>query len=190
VQKKLFCFSNYKKPIKKARKNYNRRESFSSFLIIGDHEKIWSRAKTIWYALIAPPPFPPFPPQSSVFQRMRLNQVLKQGQRDIVLLVCTPKLDQSENRYDSAGPSLELGDVASFSQSSPSSPLTPETTRVTAGGSPDNDGAHRSDSEWWRRQDGILGREARAGVASSLFSPPATTSTAGKSHMISPMHPR
>ncbi len=32
--KNLLCFANYKKPIKKARKNYNRRESFSSFLIM------------------------------------------------------------------------------------------------------------------------------------------------------------
>ena len=62
MQKKLLCFSNYKKPIKKARKNYNRRESFSSFLIIGDHEKIWSRAKTIFGT---PPSLPP--PTNSLF---------------------------------------------------------------------------------------------------------------------------
>jgi hypothetical protein len=45
-----------------------RRESFSSFLIISDHKKIWSRAKTIFGTPSFPPPFPPFPPQSSVFQ--------------------------------------------------------------------------------------------------------------------------
>jgi hypothetical protein len=39
VQKNLLCFANCKKPIKKARKNFNRRESFSSFLIIGDTRK-------------------------------------------------------------------------------------------------------------------------------------------------------
>ena len=65
--KNLLFFANCKKPIKKARKNYNRRESFSSFLIIGDHKKIWSRAKAIFVAPSLPPPFPPFPPQSSVF---------------------------------------------------------------------------------------------------------------------------
>ncbi len=53
--------------IKKARKNYNRKESFSSFLIIGDHKKIWSSAKTIFGTPSLPPPFPPFPPQASVF---------------------------------------------------------------------------------------------------------------------------
>ena len=36
-------------------------------------------------------------------------------------------------------------------------PNEPWTTRLTAWGSPDDDGAHRSDSEWWRRRDGILG---------------------------------
>jgi hypothetical protein len=63
----LLCFATYKKPIKKVRKNYDRRESFSSFLIIGDHKKIWSRAKTIFGTPSLPPPFPPFPPQSIVF---------------------------------------------------------------------------------------------------------------------------
>ncbi len=66
--KNLLCFANCKKPIKKARKNYNRREIFSSFLIIGDHKKIWSRAKPFLVRPHCPPPFPPFPPQSSVFQ--------------------------------------------------------------------------------------------------------------------------
>jgi hypothetical protein len=69
VQKNLLYFANYKKPTQERR---NRREnfweSFSSFLIIGDHKKIWSRAKTIFGAPSLPPPFPPFPPQSSVFQ--------------------------------------------------------------------------------------------------------------------------
>ena len=68
VQKNLLYFANYKKPTQERR---NRREnfweSFSSFLIIGDHKKIWSRAKTIFGAPSLPPPFPPFPPQSSVF---------------------------------------------------------------------------------------------------------------------------
>ena len=34
-------------------------------MIIGNHKKIWSRAKTIFVAPSLPPPFPP---QSSVFQ--------------------------------------------------------------------------------------------------------------------------
>jgi len=62
VQKNLLCLANYKKPIKKARKNYNRRESFPSFL---DHrqsqENMVSRQNHFWYALIAPP-FPPLSP--------------------------------------------------------------------------------------------------------------------------------
>ena len=69
VQKNLLYFANYKKPTQERR---NRRESFwesfSSFLIIGDHKKIWSRAKTIFGTPSLPPPSPPFPPQSSVFQ--------------------------------------------------------------------------------------------------------------------------
>ena len=62
MQKNLLCLANYKKPIKKARRNY------SSFLIIGSHKKIWSHAKTIFGTPSLPHPSPPFPPQSSVFQ--------------------------------------------------------------------------------------------------------------------------
>jgi hypothetical protein len=75
-KKNLLCFANCKKPIKKARKNYIGRESFSSFLIIGDHKKIWSHAKTIFGTPSLPPPFPPFPPQSRVFQAMRADRSL------------------------------------------------------------------------------------------------------------------
>jgi len=45
-------------------------------LIIGDHKKIWSLAKTIFGTPSLPPPFPPFPPQSSDFQESERHQYL------------------------------------------------------------------------------------------------------------------
>jgi len=62
IQKNLLCFANCKKPIKKARKNFNRRESFSSFLIIGDTRKYGVVPKPFFVRPHCPPLPPPFPP--------------------------------------------------------------------------------------------------------------------------------
>ena len=77
VQKNLLCFANYKKPNQKRR---NRRESFwesfSSFLIIGNHKKICCHAKTIFGMPSLPPPlFPPFPP-NPVMKGFLSNQLI------------------------------------------------------------------------------------------------------------------
>jgi len=70
VKKNLLCFTIYKKPTQERR---NRRESFwesfSSFSAIT--RKYGVVQSHFWYASL-PPPFPPFPPQSNVFQPSRV----------------------------------------------------------------------------------------------------------------------
>jgi len=65
LQKNLLCFAIYKKPTQE-RRNWRESfwESFSSFSAIT--RKYGVVQSHFWYASL-PPPFPPFPPQSSVF---------------------------------------------------------------------------------------------------------------------------
>jgi hypothetical protein len=57
-------------------------------LIIGDHKKIWSRAKTIFGAPSLPPLSPPFPP----------NPVSSGSSRDIPTIIITPNNNKKPPR--------------------------------------------------------------------------------------------
>jgi hypothetical protein len=66
--KKIFCASQIIRSRSRKRERIITEEKASHPSWSGDHKKIWSRAKTIFGTPSLPPPSPPFPPQSSVFQ--------------------------------------------------------------------------------------------------------------------------